>query len=160
MANRKIDYDRGVLIKTHPSMGMDIYMYVDTPGVYLNAFGTEVPMELATASGYDTERFGKEKIKRERMKLAMASIEAELELADKQEKQEVVYSKGDFKVVDIGLGRHFVQDPDGNRLTTQAIPLEQAKVLVDQLVPKVEKEKVNGSGTGEANDAGSSKQVG
>ena len=37
MAERKIDYDRGVFIRTASDLGMDVFMYRDTPGIYLNA---------------------------------------------------------------------------------------------------------------------------
>ena len=41
-----IDVNRGVMIKKHPSMGL-VYMYMDKPGVYLNAFGKELPDKIA-----------------------------------------------------------------------------------------------------------------
>lgn len=135
MAQRNIDYDRGVIIKTHNASGMDVYMYADTPGVFLNAFGTEVDEKLAKEAGYDVDRLSREKVKRERIAAAAQMIEQELALADKEGQKEVVVERAGFKVIDIGLGRHFVEDPDGNRLTVHALPLEQAKTLLDQLTP-------------------------
>lgn len=135
MANRKIDYDRGVIISQHKQTGMDIFMYVDTPGVYLNAFGTPVADKLAKEAGYDVEKFGKERVKRERMKAATDAIEQELAIVNDQGVKTVVEETEGFKIIDIGLGRHFVEDPDGNKLTSVPLPLEQAKVLLRQLVP-------------------------
>ncbi len=75
-----IDVNRGVRIKRHPSMGL-VYMYIDTPGVFLNTFGKEVPDKIASQAHFDVETLGKERIKRERMAEAMTAIEIELELA-------------------------------------------------------------------------------
>lgn len=129
-----ISYKRGVFIKTEALSGIDVFMYVDTPGVYLNAYGTEVSEELAKQAGFDVEKYGKEKLKRERMAAAMTAIEQELQLADEQE-HKVVAEKGGFKVKDLGLGRAIVEDPDGNKLVPTPIPVEQAKLLLKKLVP-------------------------
>jgi hypothetical protein len=135
MVDRRINYDRGVIIRQHKRTGMDVFMYVDTPGVFLNAFGTSIDEKLASEAGFDIENLGKERMKRERMKAAMDAIELELAIADESGKEKVVLENQGFKVIDIGLGRHFVLDPEGNRLTQVALPLEQAKVLVQQLAP-------------------------
>lgn len=142
MTTRKIDYDRGVIISQHKASGMDVFMYVDTPGVYLNAFGAPVSDQLAKEAGYDVEKFGKDKLKRERMAKAMTAIEAELAIADEVGKKNVVEEKGGFKIVDMGVGRHYVEDPDGNRLNSVPLPVEQARVLLTQLVVDVPKVKM------------------
>ena len=136
---RKIDYDRGVIISQHKASGMDVFMYVDTPGVYLNAFGTPVSDQLAKEAGYDVEKFGKDKLKRERMAKAMTAIEAELAIADEVGKKNVIEEKGGFKIVDLGVGRHYVEDAEGNRLNSIPLPVEQARVLLAQLVVDVPK---------------------
>lgn len=133
----KIDYDRGVSFQLHPKTGMNIYMYKDAPGHYINAFGSPVSDALAREAGFDIERFGKEKIKRERMAIAMGAIERELE-AQGDAKPEPVYEKAGFKVYDIGLGRHNVVDPDGNQLNASPLSREIADVLIRELTPKEE----------------------
>lgn len=130
----KIDYDRGVIFKTHPTNGMNVYMYVDTPGKYLNAFGTGVEEKLAAEAGFDIEKYGKLRIKGERMATAMKAIEEELEMVDKVET--VVQEQDGFKLIDIGLGRHVLKDPEGNILTTTMLSEEQGKLLLSRLVPQ------------------------
>lgn len=122
-----IDYDRGVTHKRHPS-GLDVYMYKDQPGVFLNAFGREVTPDLAAAAGFDVDRLLKEKTKRERMALAMAAIEEEFEGEAKQ-----VKSKGEFKAVHVGFGRHNVLDADGNKLNPRPLTKEEALKLLEQM---------------------------
>src|SRR5690554_3858011 len=55
----KIDLDRGVLIRKHETTGTTIYMYFDTPGVYLNAHGGKVSEALAKQAGFDVDLYGK-----------------------------------------------------------------------------------------------------
>ena len=128
----KIDYNRGVIKRIHPT-GIEVYMYRDTPGHYLNAFGSEVGAELAKAAGFDTERYGKARLRGERMGEAMKIIEAEL--ASGPAEPTVVEERAGFQIVDIGLGRFRLVDPDGGVLTTTPVPREMADLLLDQLAP-------------------------
>lgn len=128
----KIDYDRGVQ-KRHHGSGLEIYMYVDAPGVYLNSHGTEVSEALAQQAGYPTEDLGRQRVMKERMAQATEAIAREMGIAPKEKK--VVKEKGGFKVIDIGIGRHQIEDPDGAVLTPQPLPLEQATRLLEELVP-------------------------
>ncbi len=130
-AERKIDYDRGVIINTHPA-GMDVFMYVDTPGVYLNAHGTEVKEVLAREAGFQVDAFARDRLRRERMAKAMEAINLELETLGPT--REIVADNEGFKVIHIGLGRHRVEDPEGNTLTDQDLTKEQAELLLDKLV--------------------------
>lgn len=135
MASKNIDYNRGVLKKVHNKLGVDVYMYKDTPGVYLNAYGTEVSEALAAEAGFDIETLGRARLKRERMAQAMAAIEQELNPEVGAGERKLVEERGGFKIMDIGLGRHIVEDPDGNKLTAAPLPLETAKVLLERLTP-------------------------
>lgn len=128
-----IDYNRGVVKNVHPS-GVAVYMYVDTPGVFINAFGTEVTVELAKSSGFDTDPLLRKRAYNERVNEAMANIEAEM--TSGEARREPVMERDGFKVLDIGLGRHDIEDPDGNKLNTLPMPLEQAELLFNQLAPK------------------------
>ncbi len=134
MAER-INQDRGVMFKPHPT-GVDVYMYLDEPGVYRNAFEGLVSEQMAQEAGFDTVNLGKEKLKNERLAEAQALIEKELEIAAAE--REVVKENGGFKVYRVGLGGHIVEDPEGNVLTATPIPEEQAFVLLERLVPQEE----------------------
>lgn len=131
--NLKIDYDRGVTKKLHPT-GVAVYMYADEPGVYRNAFGTIVSDELAEQAGYDLKQLGKLRLKRERMAAAMEAINAELESGEIE--RIVVEERDGFQLVDIGYDRFNVEDPDGNVLNPVPLTKVQAKPLFDKLAPQ------------------------
>ncbi len=135
MPSEGIDVNRGVMIQKHPSMGL-VYMYVDTPGEFLNAFGKPVPDAVAKQAHYDVETLGKERLKRERMREAMTAIELELELANTAEEENVLWERGGYRVVGLALGNAIVFDDENNKLTPIAIPKEAAKLLLDHLVPE------------------------
>ena len=138
-----IDANRGVMIQRHPSMGL-VYMYIDTPGVYLNTFGKEIPEKVAAQAHFDVEELGKEKLKRERMAKAMTAIEIELELAITADEETILWERGGYRVVKLSHGKAYVFDDENNKLTPIAIPQEEAKLLLDHLVPE-EKGKDDGS---------------
>ena len=133
---RNISYKRGVIINMDPRTGVEIFMYVDDPGVYLSAHGTPVSEGLAQSAGYDIAKFAKERKLKERLKQAHASIQKELEMESaKSDNRIVVKEKSGWKVTDIGLGRHNVQDPEGNVMHKGHLTGEQALSLIEQLVP-------------------------
>lgn len=137
MAEKKIDYNRGLMKRTHIKTGVDVYMYKDDPGVFLNAYGTVVSEQLARECGFETEKLGKEKLKKERMAQAMALIEAELAEAEPSNRLLVEERLG-FKVMDVGKGMHILEDPDGNKLTAAPLPMEAALTLLKQMTPEYE----------------------
>lgn len=126
-----IDYDRGVLIRIHEKTGVDVNMYVDSPGVYLSNHGTPVSESLAAEAGFDVERHRREKIIRERTSEAEEAIRKEL--AQGEATRRVVIEKDGFKVLDLGLGRHQLLSPTGDVLTTQMLPLKVAQDLLEAL---------------------------
>lgn len=129
---RKIDYDRGVIIQTEPGTGMDVFMYIDSPGKFINAHGSAVPDKIAAAAGYDVEKLGKERLRRERKAAANAIIDKELNDDNELDEKDVKEFEG-WKVVSIGLGRHNVKDPDGNVLNAMHLPLEGAMRLFEAM---------------------------
>ena len=131
MAEKTIDLDRGVIICNH-SAGFNVYMYVDTPGVYLNAYGAEVPIGIASEAGFDTERNGKLRQRRERMAKAMQEIEKDLALVDRV--HEVLMEQAGLKLVHVGFERYIIEDADGNNLTKQPLTKEQGENLLPRLV--------------------------
>lgn len=128
-----IDYDRGVLKRSHGS-GLDIYMYIDQPGHYLNSHGTEVTAELARQSGFDTESLGRKRVLNERLADANTKIRAELDAAANERKVE--QEVDGFKLVDLGLGNYTVLGPDDEALIKMPIPKQQAQMLFKELIPK------------------------
>lgn len=129
----KIDYDRGVIKRTHRPSGVDVYMYVDEPGVYRNAFETEVSEAFAKQAGFDVATLSKQRLRKERVEAALAAIDQDI--GETGSTRKVVKTHGGFKIVNIGLGRHNVEDPDGGVLNSVPLPLEQAQKLVEHLIP-------------------------
>lgn len=129
-------YNRGIMKRSHP-LGLDVYMYIDTPGEYMTAHGTPIAEEFAQAAGFPIDSLRREKIKRERMAQAKQAIEAELEV--QASVREVVEEKDGFKVYSIGLGRHAVEDPAGNSLSKEPLTKEQALLLLKALTEKAGK---------------------
>lgn len=128
-----IDYDRGVLKRTHGT-GLDIYMYIDSPGHYLNSHGTEVTVELAKGAGFDTEALGRKRLLNERLSEANDKIRSELDAAANERKVE--QEVDGFKLIDLGLGNYMVVGPDDMNLLPRPIPKQQAVMLFKELVPK------------------------
>lgn len=130
-----IDYNRGVLIRSHPALQMDIYMYHDSPGVYLNGYGTEIAEALAAEAGYPVEVYSKEKERRRRVAQATEAIERELNAAAPQRK--VVREQGGFRMVDMGLDRFQIEDPNGAVLHKDFLTKALADKLLNSLAPVV-----------------------
>lgn len=132
MSDRKVDYDRGAIIMSHPGSGMDVFMYVDTPGEYLDAHLNSVPDTIAGEAGYKVEQLAKERLRRHRKAQANAIIDQEL--ADESDVEEVVVdSRNDFILVSSGLGRHNVKDHDGNVLNAHPLTKESAQKLFNAM---------------------------
>ena len=135
MAERKIDYNRGVVKRHNPTAGMEIYMYSDTPGVYLNAYGDEVPEAMAKAAGFPVETLGKKRLVAERMKQAMDLIEAEVSGIEDEVEIKVFKERNGYKIMSYGLGRFSLMDPDENRLTQRYLTKEEALAVFNQMAP-------------------------
>lgn len=131
MAQGNIDFDRGVVMRSHPT-GVTVYMYIDEPGTFRNAFGTEVSDTLAAEAGYDMKSLSKQKLRRERVARAMEAIDADL--MEQGVTKKVVVSRAGFNLVDIGLGRYNVEDPDGHSLNPSPLSKEQGKALFEKIV--------------------------
>lgn len=131
----KIDLNRGVHCTRDRLTGMYIYMYIDTPGVYLSEHGTPVSEVLAKAAGFDTAKYAKERLRRERSAEFNSKLAAELDMLEHEDDEKVVYTVGGWKVIEVGAGFASVKDPDGNRVTAAPIPVEAAKGLLDKIVP-------------------------
>lgn len=135
MANRIIDFDRGVQIQRQnlDNGGMYIYMYIDTPGVYLNAHGKEVPEALAREVGFDVDKHRKARIKREKMSEYMNQVEAELEMLSEAGEEVVLHELGGYKVVQINEDSANVFTTEGDKLNSVALPISKAVALLEKL---------------------------
>lgn len=129
-----IDVNRGVMIKKHPA-GFMVYMYLDKPGVFLNAFAKPVSDLVAKQAGYDTDALGRQRIRMERMTQAQKAIDAEMELAEADGDETVLFRRGEYKAVQMPLGRVKIYDEDNNAITPMPIPTEEGKKLLEYLVP-------------------------
>jgi hypothetical protein len=124
----RIDYDRGVKIKIIGRLNMEVFMYKDDPGVFIDSHGNPVPLELAAEAGYDVPRLEKLRIKKQRLHDAAKFVEEDMG-AD-ESSQVTIFEQDGFRVVGVGSGLHFVEDPDGNCLTPSTrLALEPAKAL-------------------------------
>lgn len=126
MSTRKIDYERGytpgrpgvggVIIRTNPTLNMDVYMYLDDPGVYLNVYGKPVPPALAAEAGFDIGRWEKARKKKQAF-LVFKSEQEAIEAADESEDARKVVAESDgFSLIELPLGRGTIIGPDGGFL--------------------------------------------
>lgn len=129
----KIDYNRGVIKGKDQTSGVAVYMYIDTPGVYLSEQGTQVTAELAKKAGFDVDKYRVARLKSERLAKAKHIIEQELE-ADNSKKK-AIKEKNGWAIVHLGFGRHVIEDPDGNEMTERQLTREEAEVVFEQLIP-------------------------
>ncbi len=136
-----VDYDQPLVKRVVGDTGVHVYMYKAQPGVFLDAFGREVPEALAAEAGYDVARLSLAKEKQARQKKALEQIEMELEGADNRE-HKVVKTKGLYKLVDLGLGRMMIMDDEDNQITALPIPKEQAEKLFEALTADSKEEEV------------------
>ena len=133
MVDRKIDYDKGVRIRSIPELGMEVFMYIQDPGVFLTANGAVIPAELARRAGFDVDKLLKMRERKVRMGIAAATIEREIDLSESAAVREVIEELGGFKVVRVGS--HFlVEDPDNAVLTAGvALPKDIAISVMREL---------------------------
>lgn len=130
---KHISYNRGVRKRHNVKLGIDVFMYKDEPGVYRNAFGDEINEAVAKAAGFPVERLRKLRIRNERMAKAMAEIEADLDLDEDVAERKVVSEKGKYKLVSLGMGRHILEDPDGNTITKKHLTREEGDKLLNAM---------------------------
>jgi len=130
-----INLDRGVHMRSHPSMGMDVYMYVDDPGVYFDAHGNKLTSEIAEQAGFPVDDLDQKHRIKEALDAAQKQVMEQFGVAPKGP----VAERDGFKVLDLGLGRYNVLGPDGSVLTKQPISKEHAMLLLDNLAPNPEK---------------------
>lgn len=129
-----IDLDRGVLIRKVRDANMKIFMYFDTPGVYYNVHGKEVPEAVAVSAGFDVAKYSKQRFKREKMKQFEKEIELQLSLEDEGDAPPAVLAEaGGFKVLDAKLGNVWVVDAEGEKMNDRPITEAAGMKLLEVL---------------------------
>lgn len=128
----KIDLDRGVRLSKDPRTGMEVYMYLDSPGEYLTPQGSHCPDAVAAAAGYDIESLGKEKIKRE--KLAEFQRQLDVEFSGEADRT-VLAERGDFKLVEVGTNGNVIITDNDKSLTALPMPRSLGEELFEKLAP-------------------------
>lgn len=134
MSELKIDLDRGVMQKAYEAI--DVYMYIDDPGVYLNAYATPVTEAIARAAGFDVEKYAKLRQRKLLLQKAQAQIEAQLALEPDEET--VIEEVKGFKLVDIGLGRVQIRDPEGGFLLNSPVTKEMGTNIFKEITAEPE----------------------
>lgn len=143
-----IDVDRGVSIrqivafdkvnnlKFQPDPkfgGLTVYMYLDTPGVYLDVHERAIPEALAEMAGFDVKTLAKQRHKREALAAFDAKLKAEMEID--VEEEEILAQMGDWKVIALPLERAKVVDiVTGEAVTAVPMPKADALILLASLV--------------------------
>ncbi len=140
-----IDLNRGVTIKTAPASGATVYMYKDTPGIFLNAHGHMVADSLAAQCGFAVKELKKQRDKREALKRASDEIEAQFESETAQKNEKVIKQSEDgYKIVQYAFGRCWVFGPDGDKMHPKPLTKQEAqhlfKVIRDTPTPTPEGE--------------------
>jgi len=130
-----IDLNRGVTIRRHAGTGMQVFMYKDAPGEYMNAFGRHVPEPIAAQCGFPIEILRREKVRLQRM--ADAKIAIDKEFTALGPIKELVEQRDGYKLYLRGLGRFDIEDPDGNKLNEVPLSKEIAYNLLDNFAPQV-----------------------
>lgn len=152
-----IDYDRGAIIKQSKDQTLpEVIMYKDEPGIYYAANGRKISVEAARLAGFDVNTY--EKL-RKRALFQKKSLEQWDEVnRTAQAARKVVFEKGGYRVVDLGLERHIVEDSDGFLLTPGShLSLAEAKRALELFIPvgeEVEAEAMGGNGDGDSGGAG------
>lgn len=149
MSERKISYNRGVHKRSvfendDPIKGQaitDVYMYVDQPGVFYNAFEIEVSDDLARRAGYDVDVLRKHKLANERRADFEKALRAEMELGVDPGDAKVVQEREGFKLMDIGKDRFQILGPDGYLVNKSGpLPGKRAAALFNEVIPEKPKE--------------------
>ncbi len=129
----EIDLNRGVTVKLDPTTGARVYMYKDTPGVFLNSHGHTVADTLAARCGFLIKELKKLRDKREAMSRAAAEIEAEFEsekaTSGTGQEKVIKESEDGYKIVQYAFGRCWVFGPDGDKMHDKPLTKQEAMHL-------------------------------
>jgi hypothetical protein len=136
---RKIDYDRGVIIRQIATTGMEVFMYRKEPGVYYTAHGNEVNPALARLAGFDVDRQVAMREHQRRALIASTQIAKELEVDNGIGKKVVLDEEAGFRLVDLGKGRYWIEDEHGPLNKGTVLTLQMARTVFDACIGDVRK---------------------
>lgn len=87
--------------------GMGVCMYKDNPGIYFAENGRQLTEAHAKAAGYDVDKMRKLRERKKFMDASLARFDASNALSGERT---VVASRDGIQVVDLGGGRHVLED--------------------------------------------------
>lgn len=133
-----IDVTRGVEIRRDRSTGVRVYMYVDEPGVYLNAFGKPIAEAFAAKAGFPVDQYARQRIAREKISDFTKKLQHDMEVASLTEDREEITKRGGYVVYRMPFGNAVVVSEEGENLTDRPIAEAQAMELLEALAGPAE----------------------
>lgn len=130
-----IDVNRGVEIHRDTATGIRVYMYIDKPGEYLNAFAKPVSPEFAKKAGFPVEAQLRQKIARDKIADFTAKMAAELDVTNLTDTAEVLVERDGYRVLKMPYGNALVVGEDNEKLTPAPVPEQAALELLEALSP-------------------------
>ena len=132
--NFKVDVDRGVHFRVS-ALGMAIYMYVDTPGVFFNEHNRPVTPDFVIESGWPEEevnRFLKMKRRNDARRKAMQEIDLEFASGGTRE---IICEEDGYRIVHSGNDMYNLEFEDGSIMNANGpIPLDIATRTFNKLL--------------------------
>lgn len=124
----KLDLDRGVTVRFHPS-GMKVCMYDDDPGVYLTEGAQPLNVQIAREAGYDVEKDLRQRAVNQRMAEYRRKLEEEAR-SEEDALAQAATDRSNYRVQHIGAGQYAIFDKGGKRLTRVAMTKQDVELLV------------------------------
>jgi hypothetical protein len=112
---------------------MDVFMYADNPGVYLNVYAKVVPSSIAKEAGFDIVRWAKAKQKRDTLLKFKHNLD-EAEALDEEASRKVLDTREGFTLIELPLGRGSIAGPDGD-IMVPAAPMEIVRKSFEDMFP-------------------------
>lgn len=124
-----IDLNRGVRKQYAKESNIEVYMYKDDPGVFLDRSGEPLSEAIAADAGFDIESLKKKREKMEKMRSAIEQIEKEY--GDGFDD----YERGGLKIVRAGENsdRFRIADKDGAPFSNKDFTYQGAKEIIDRM---------------------------
>ncbi len=124
----------GIQMRQGPG-GVQVFMYNDDPGVFLNERGAPVSDVFAGAAGFDVVTLGKLRRKKQALAKAAGSIEEEFE--HEGAAANVLVERGEYRLVELAPGHFQVQfieeDGRGSPLSATVLTRKAAEKIFEDL---------------------------
>ena len=125
-----IDWNRGVTSRQHKKSGIWVNMYKDSPGVFYDMRGGVVPSSIAKDCGFDIAKLKRAAQRKNEIDKVMKEMD---EKYSGSSDQEVIFERGDYKVVAASKGFADIYDVDGNHWNTVQMKSKEAIEIVKKL---------------------------